>query len=292
MVVAIAELGDVLMQMAESDFVVLPDDAALQQAPESFDGVGMNFAIGIGEFVIDRAVWHESFDSDIALVLVRDENRIVAVNVLANEFRDALMSQFCLINWFGNNATTAFYHAHYRNLLSSARAERPLAITLTRLSADKGLVHFHDAPEQFSLLKHGVANPHSHVPCRTLVHFQIAGQLASGETFLGVQHKGDRQEPFLQRQMGMVEDRVHGDTEAGVAVVAVMAVFVGRRAGRSAVRAHRNPMPADGFNMADAIFFSGKFGVDLNDVHGYPLLGHLKYRAKGESCQEKSSTVN
>jgi hypothetical protein len=51
-------------------------------------------------------------------------------------------------------------------------------------------------------------------------------------------------------------------------------------------------MPANGFNMADAIFFGGKFLVNLYDVHGYPLLGHFKYRARGKSCQEKSSTVN
>jgi hypothetical protein len=41
-------------------------------------------------------------------------------------------------------------------------------------------------------------------------------------------------------------------------------------------------MPADIFDVGDAIFFGGKLRVDLNDVHGYPLLGQLKVSRKGQ----------
>jgi hypothetical protein len=51
-------------------------------------------------------------------------------------------------------------------------------------------------------------------------------------------------------------------------------------------------MPADRFNVTDAILFGGELCVDFDDVHGYPLLGHLKYTPEQKSCQEKSSTVN
>jgi hypothetical protein len=44
--------------------------------------------------------------------------------------------------------------------------------------------------------------------------------------------------------------------------------------------------------MGDTVGFSRELFVDRDDVHGYPLLGHLQYRLPQESCQEKSSTVN
>jgi hypothetical protein len=44
-------------------------------------------------------------------------------------------------------------------------------------------------------------------------------------------------------------------------------------------------VPEDGFNVGNTIFFGGEFGVDLNDVHGYPLLGQPKYPAKRKPCQ-------
>src|SRR5258708_1915786 len=144
MVVAITELGNVLMQMAESDFVILAEDAAFQQAPKSFNGVGMNLAIGIREFMVDRAVWHEALDSDIALVLVRDENRIVAINVLPNEFRDALVSQFFLVDWHRNDSPASLYDPDHRGFVGATSAAQILfpatrwPIALARVSADVG----------------------------------------------------------------------------------------------------------------------------------------------------------
>jgi len=198
MVVAIAELSDVLMQMAKGDFVVLADDAALQQSPESFDCVGVNLAIGIGEFMIDRAMRHEGFEPDVSLVFVSNENRVSAVDVFAYQFCEALMFQLGLVNWLSDDPPATFNHADYWHLFRGTRTHSPLTITLARLPADKGFVHFHDTFEQFALLKHSVANPHPHVPRGILIHFQIAGQLASGKPFFGVQNERDRQKPFLQ----------------------------------------------------------------------------------------------
>ena len=61
------------------------------------------------------------------------------------------------------------------------------ATTLARFTPDVALIHFHDALEEFALLKHCIANPHSHVPSGVLIHFQIAGKLAGRESLLGVQ---------------------------------------------------------------------------------------------------------
>ncbi len=73
-----------------------------------------------------------------------------------------------------------------------------------------------------------------------------------------------------------MEDRVDGDAEAGIAVVAVMPMLVFGCAIRTAVRANRLAVPSDVFEVDDAIFFGRKLLVDLDDVHGYPLLGRLK----------------
>jgi hypothetical protein len=53
MVVPITEFGDVLMQVAQRDFVALAYDATYQQPPESFDSVGVNLAAYVADFVID-----------------------------------------------------------------------------------------------------------------------------------------------------------------------------------------------------------------------------------------------
>src|SRR5258708_34004436 len=190
MVVAIAELGDVLMQMAKRDLVVLDENAAFQQTPESFNGVGVNFAVSVGEFVVDRSVRHETFDSHIALVLIRDKNCILAINVLPNEFSNALVSQFLLIHWHGDDSTAPFYDSDHRRFIGSASARQILfpatrwTVALARLAANIGFVHFDNALKQVALFKHGVANPHSHVPRGILIDFEIAGQLASGESLL------------------------------------------------------------------------------------------------------------
>jgi hypothetical protein len=89
-----------------------------------------------------------------------------------------------------------------------------------------------------------------------------------------------------------MKDGVYGDTETGVAVIAMMAVLIGRNAVGTAVRTDRFALPANRFNVADAIFFGGEPLVNLDDVHGYLLLGRLQYPARGKSCQEKSATLN
>jgi hypothetical protein len=51
-------------------------------------------------------------------------------------------------------------------------------------------------------------------------------------------------------------------------------------------------MPAYFLKVQDAIFFGGELFVDLDDVHGYLLLGHKKYAPGIVQCQAKSSTLN
>jgi hypothetical protein len=204
---------------------------------------------------------------------------------------------------FSYDSTATFDDAYNRSFVRSASthflpakfAERATGtVPLARLSADVGFVHFHDAFEQFALLKHRIANPHTHVPSRVFVHFQIAGELPSSNPFFRIKNQGDRQKPLLKRKMGVMKDRIHGDAEGCIAPIAMMAGLSGHRrgAGGFAVRADRSTVPANALNMSDAISFSRESFVDCDDVHGYPLLGRQKYGSRANGCQEKSSTLN
>lgn len=207
MVVAIAKLGDVLMQMAQGDLVVLADDTALQQPPESFNRVRVDFAIYVGNLMVDDRVKHKAVNSTVAAELVSDEDSIRDFDVLADELRQTLEIELRFVYGASNDFSATFNHSDYGNFRGSA-STLVCACSFARLSADVGLVHLHDAFEQLALLEHRIANPHSHVPSGILVDFQIAGQLSSRKSFLRVQNERDRQEPFLQRQMSVMEDCV------------------------------------------------------------------------------------
>jgi hypothetical protein len=92
--------------------------------------------------------------------------------------------------------------------------------------------------------------------------------------------------------MSVMEDRVYRDAKTSVAVIAVMPMFIRRNTVGAAVRADRFALPTDVLDMANAISFGREFLVNLDDVHGYPLLGRYKSTPVQESCQEKSTTVN
>jgi len=259
--------------------MVLADDAALQQSPERFNGVGVNFAVNVSNLVIDDLMLHEALDANIALELVGNENGIGKFNVVTDELGKILRRDFRLVHVLRNDVAATFNDADYGRPIRSTstlpvRKSSMGTVALAGLSAKIRFVHFADAAQKFALFKHGVANPHSHVPSRVFVHLEIAAKLASGNALFSVQHKRDRQKPLLKVQVGVVKDRVNRHAERGVAAVAVMPRF--RRHRRDsfgfAVRAHRLSMPANPLKMGQTISFSWEPLVNRYDVHGYRFL--------------------
>lgn len=243
--------------------------------------------------MIDDEVGHELLDRYIASELVGNESGFGNLHVIAHELSEALGIQLSLVHMLCNDLAATLNDAYYWSLRGSAAA-LVRASTLAWFSADIALVHFHDARQKFALLKHGVTNPHSHVPSRVFVHFQITRKLTGRDAFFGIQYQRDSQEPFLQRQVGVMEDCVNCDAEGRIATIAMMPGLARHRGCTSgfAVRTNRLPVPSDAFNMGDAISFGGELFVDGDYVHGYPLLGHHEYTPGVKSCQEKSTTVN
>ena len=182
MSVPIAEFNGVLMQVRKGHFVVLADDAALEQAPESLNGIRVDFSIGVADLMVDDCMRHERLDRDIPAIFIRDEHGIVHVNIAAHEFGKALGIQLILTNWTSNYPSAALQHADEWNLIGAASAlvrfAAMRAIALARLAADVALVHLDNAAHKLRLLEHGIANSHSHVPCGVLVDPYIAGELA------------------------------------------------------------------------------------------------------------------
>src|SRR5450759_2395121 len=292
-VVAVAKLGDVLMEMAKSDAMVLADDAAFQQAPKSLNAVRVDFAICVAHLMIDDGVRHEGLNSEITAVLIRDEHGIVNINRLAHEFGEALVIQLGLIDGLRHDLAAAFDHADNGNFGSAASA-LVRACTLARFAADIALVHFHDAAHKFRLFKHGIADTHPHRPCRVLVDLKVSGKLTGRQPFLGIQNERDGEEPDLKIKVGMVEDRVDGSTKCRVAGVAVMPPLARHRCcavGR-AIRATRLRAPAHSFDVGYTIGFGRELLVDRADVHGYLLLRQQEYAPTRIICQEKSTTLN
>lgn len=182
MSVPIAEFNGVLMQVLEGHFVILADDAPLEQAPESLDGIRVDFPIGVADLMIDDGMRHECLDRDIPAILIRDEHSVVHVYVVAHKLGKTLGVQLVLTNRASNYPSAAFQHADEWNLIRAASAlvgrAAMWAIAFARFAANVALVHLDNAAHKLRLLEHGVANPHPHVPCGVLVDTDIAGELA------------------------------------------------------------------------------------------------------------------
>ena len=264
--------------MAPADAVELAEHAALQQRPEPLDGVRVNVAVYLPVLMLDDGVRQNLRHAEVGFVLVSDQRGLAGVNAVADEGAHVPALHLVLLHGLGRHLAASLNGADHGSLLGAPAARVasvwPVALgALARLAPDVRLVHLDDAGEQVPVLglRHRLADLHRDPPSRVLVHLQVAGQLQRGQALLGVQHERDRQKPFLEWQVGVMEDRADRDAEAGLAVVAAMAVLVWGGIGRSAVGADRPIGPARGLQMGDAALLSGKPLENLYDVHGIPF---------------------
>ena len=88
--------------------------------------------------------------------------------------------------------------------------------------------------------------------------------------------------------MGVMKNRLDGSGEAGFAVVAMMPLFLTHRRGsiRFAIRADWLAVPANLFNMGDAVGFGREDSIDLDYVHRqYPATRYWDDSEFNLSCQ-------
>ena len=145
-------------------------------------------------------------------------------------------------------------------------------VVLPRLAADVGFVGFYNAIQEHAVVYHCLANLHTHpVSCR-LGDVQVAGKLATGDAFLGVQQNRDSQEPLLQRDSGCLENGARQDVVTIVALVAVPAAYsvilmLARYLIAPAERAGRLIGPARLLQMFDAVSLCRKLFKNRDQIH-------------------------
>lgn len=271
---AIRKFIDVMGKSPQADLMILTNKAALQKRPKTLDGIGVNVASHIPNGVVYGFVGHEAFDPQVAFVLVRVECGTLRIYIAAHQSGQILGGQRLARHRLCFDFPATLDHSDDRHFLSTTSALWRVVIVflaLAWLATKKTFVHFDHALKQFALLNHGLAYPHSHVPSGIPVNFKVTGELPSGDAFLGVQNQRNGEKPFLKIDLRLVEDRAYGDAVGGIAVIAMMAMLFGHRAGigRVAIRTDGRSLPADLFKIDDAVILGREPFIYLYDIHGF-----------------------
>lgn len=106
----------------------------------------------------------------------------------------------------------------------------PVFFEVALFSADIGFVHLDSAVKhRLIYFFHGGANAMTEIPRGLVAHSQGALDLIRGHSFASFAEQESCEEPFLQRQVGIVEDRAGGHAELIVAFFAVKELLCGRK---------------------------------------------------------------
>ena len=158
--------------------------------------------------------------SPVQVAVIRVDRRRVDRNVILDLFDDTLQRY----RW--HVARPRFPVTLHNSEDGRFVVLRPLP-ALVVLAADVGFIGFDHAGERFFVGQfkqtHRPEDAMRQVPRALIGRAQIALKLFRAEAFLCVHHQGDRCEPFVQRQMRVVEDRSRGGTEL-VAAFGILAL--------------------------------------------------------------------
>jgi hypothetical protein len=165
-----------------------PIEAALQQRPEIFQPVGVDFAANVLHGVVNYFML-KFIESTVGLQRIR-EQRGPGENILANF---GLLGLFLgIVNNLGPNLAATLKDSHHGSLIFSARASdatRPnLFMHVARLGADERLIGFNLARELVieRTRMHRVTNSVIHKPSRFLSDAQVTRDLATANTILAI----------------------------------------------------------------------------------------------------------
>lgn len=155
------------------------------------------------------------------------------------------------------------------------------------LSADIGFVHFHNAPQKLAVgITHRGADAMAQMPSGLVSDVQRPLDLQCGDSLFAFGHQVDRQKPFLQRQVAIVEDRASGNGKVILATVA-MKLFPFRYFGNLfaiTARAINAIRPARKLKTLPAFFIRAELLNELHQVHfvfNNWLRGFFRIHVKG-----------
>jgi hypothetical protein len=200
-----------------ADIVIRPDDSALEQSPEAFDIVGVNFTAN----VLALAVVH-GFMADatpqvvVALILIGRDTRGLFVDGMADE--SGQRARIGLPDDPADNVAFALDRADHVNLAVADLIAvfirsfsfalltglfGPMAVAV--FPADIGLVHFNDPHKLLeAVILHTSAEPMANIPGGMQgrrIAKEDAANLAGRNTFLTLQHRVEHLEPCFERDV-------------------------------------------------------------------------------------------
>jgi hypothetical protein len=199
--------------MLRADSVPRTEDAALEQAEGGFDGVGMNVAVHVHTRAMpDSLVLRPDPDAlrcaSIQVEIVGKENIHVIANILSNVLLKC--ARLYVTGMEEAEFSLSLTDADHNLLVPGSAAALPVRST-TYVS----FVHFHHTAEFWPVcFRHRGAYPVAKVPSG-LVGLDSEGtlNLAGRHTLLSLTEKERGKKPRHERQVRIVEDRVHRNAE-------------------------------------------------------------------------------
>jgi hypothetical protein len=197
--------------------------AALQEAPEVFESVGVNLPVYIRYRMVDDLMSVLGLESVIRFQVVAVKC-CTRFDVLPNfSLKCFLLS---VINYSCADVAAALKNPHHGDfILWAATGYASLSLRkvhVAGLATDEGFIHLNfpaHLHEGASL--HGVSDSMEHEPCGLLSDAQIAGDLVAADSVLAVYDEPDGGHPLVHSEGAILEDgpNLHGELLlAGVAV--------------------------------------------------------------------------
>jgi hypothetical protein len=222
-------LREIRGQMLRADLVPTSNDAALQKRKRGFHGVRMN--VCPDPHVFFMGVIHR-------LVLVPADGRLIAgqfvgndyIHICANIFLDVLRQRSLAgILSMEEPDISATLTDSNNNLFRMTFAAPSLSVA-TRFAANIGFVHLNSAVKHRAIyFFHGSTDAMAEVPRGLIADSQSALDLIRAHSLPRFTEKQGCEEPLLQWEMGVIEDRSGGHSELVVSLFAVEELLRGRQ---------------------------------------------------------------
>jgi hypothetical protein len=211
-VVAKLKFGQIKRQILFADVMIGSDDATLEQAPEVFQIVCVDFAAHVLACTMaDRfMVVAERFEIAIAAVFVgRDQINLIA-DGLAHEAIER--SRIGVLNDLADHVALTGNRADNADLAGADAASDvafPVPVAVLILSAKERLVHFDDTHKLTEIgIVHRRAQAMAHVPSGAIcLASDLPLNLESADALLGIEHLPEHFKPSLQRIFSVIENR-------------------------------------------------------------------------------------
>lgn len=219
--------GAVGLQMLRADSMPSSHDAALQERECRFHGVGMRVSLDVNfqtvaDCLVALRISQVLCGASVGIEIIGHENVHILADIFADVARKCAGLNICRME----KAEFSAALSDSDNNLFFSRV-RPTALTVA-YTANVGFVHFHRAVQHGAVnLAHGGANPVAEIPGGLVTHSERALNLASGHSLFRFAEQERGNEPFVQRQVRIIEDRASGYSELVVTVLAVEELFVG-----------------------------------------------------------------